>query len=453
MWYNNILETIGNTPLVKLNKITKGVKATVLAKIETTNPGNSIKDRMAVKMIEDAEKSGKLKPGGTIIEGTSGNTGMGLAIAAVVKGYKCVFTTTDKQSKEKVDALRAFGAEVIVCPTNVDPGDPRSYYSVSSRLEKEVPNSWKANQYDNLSNSQAHYEQTGPEIWDQTDGRITHLVVGVGTGGTASGVGRYLKERNPAIKVWGIDTYGSVFKKYKETGIFDKNEIYPYVTEGIGEDFLPQNVDFSLIDHFEKVTDRDAAIMTSRIAREEGIFAGNSAGAAMAGLIQLADRFAAGETVVVIFHDHGTRYLGKMYNPDWMREKGYLDRKGLTARDLVANREKAPLVTIDRNDTVEKAAHILTENAYSQIPVTADGRLVGSVNEGYLYSEIVKNPDVLHGPVETIMHSAIPFADISTSVDALAAMLTPESPAVLVRDFKLDATYIITRWDIIRALA
>src|SRR6266496_4453733 len=301
---DTILDAIGNTPMVRLNNVVKGVKATVYAKVETFNPGNSIKDRMAVKMIEDAEKAGFLKPGGTIIEGTSGNTGMGLAIAAVVKGYKCVFTTTDKQSKEKVDALKAFGAEVIVCPTNVAPEDPRSYYSVSSRLVQEVPNAWKANQYDNLSNTAAHYDDTGPEIWEQTDGRITHLVVGVGTGGTASGVGRYLKEKNPKIKVWGIDTYGSVFKKYKETGIFDKNEIYPYITEGIGEDFLPKNVDFDVIDHFEKVTDKDAAIMTRRIAREEGIFAGNSAGAAMAGVIQLADHFRRGEIVVVIFHDH-----------------------------------------------------------------------------------------------------------------------------------------------------
>src|SRR5215210_7493214 len=361
---DTILDVIGHTPMVRINSITRDVEATVLAKLETFNPGNSIKDRMAVRMIEDAEMKGLLEPGGTIIEGTSGNTGMGLAIAAVVKGYKCIFTTTDKQSKEKADALKAFGAEVIVCPTNVDPEDSRSYYSVSSRLEKEVPNSWKANQYDNLSNTAAHYEQTGPEIWEQTSGTVTHLVVGVGTGGTISGVGRYLKERNPAIKVWGIDTYGSVFKKYKETGVFDKHEIYPYITEGIGEDFLPKNVDFSVIDHFEKVTDKDAAIMTRRIAREEGIFAGNSAGSAMAGVLQLKEHFTEDDTVVVIFHDHGTRYLGKMYNPDWMREKGFVDRKGLTARDIVANRQKAPLVTIDSNETVEKAAHILTEHAY-----------------------------------------------------------------------------------------
>src|SRR6188768_1627340 len=377
---DNILEAIGNTPMVRLNKVIDGIKATVYAKVETFNPGNSIKDRMALKMIEDAEKSGQLKPGGTIIEGTSGNTGMGLAIAGIIKGYKCIFTTTDKQSKEKMDALRAFGAEVIVCPTNVEPEDPRSYYAVAARLNKEIKNSFYPNQYDNPSNAQANYEQTGPEIWDQTDGKITHFVVGVGTGGTICGTAKFLKEKNPNIKVWGIDVYGSVFKKYKETGIFDKNEIYPYITEGIGEDFLPQNVDFSLIDHFEKVTDKDAALMTRRITREEGIFAGNSAGAAMAGLLQLADRFKQGETVVVIFHDHGTRYLGKMYNPDWMREK-------------------APLVTIDRSDTVEKAAHIMTEHAYSQIPVTADGRLIATVNEGYLYSEIVKNPDVVHGPV------------------------------------------------------
>jgi cystathionine beta-synthase len=325
MWYNNILETIGNTPLVKLNTITKDIRGTILAKIETTNPGNSIKDRMALKMIEDAEKSGLLKPGGTIIEGTSGNTGMGLAIAAVIKGYKCIFTTTDKQSKEKVDALRAFGAEVIVCPTDVDPEDPRSYYSVSSRLERETPNSWKPNQYDNLSNTQANYEQTGPEIWKQTEGKVTHLVVGVGTGGTISGAGKFLKEQHPDIKVWGIDTYGSVFKKYKETGVFDKNEIYPYITEGIGEDFIPKNVDFDVIDHFEKVTDKDAALMTLELARKEGIFVGNSAGAAVAGLLQMAEELREDDVVVIIFHDHGSRYMGKMFNEDWLKAQGYLE--------------------------------------------------------------------------------------------------------------------------------
>src|SRR5580765_7860646 len=379
---NNILEVIGHTPMVRINKITRGLPGvTVVAKLETFNPGNSIKDRMAVKMIEDAERKGLLKPGGTIIEGTSGKTGMGLAIAAVVKGYKCVFTTTDKQSKEKIDALKAFGAEVVICPTNVDPEDPRSYYSVRDRLSQEIPNAWKANQYDNLSNTAAHYEQTGPEIWDQTDGRVTHLVVGVGTGGTVTGVGRYLKEHNPSIKVWGIDTYGSVFKKYKETGVFDKHEIYPYVTEGIGEDFLPGNVDFGVIDAFEKVTDKDAAIMTRRIAREEGIFAGNSAGSAMAGLLQLRDRFRKDDLVVVIFHDHGSRYLGKMFNDDWMREKGFLEKSGMTARDLVALGVSGELYAVEAARPVADAIRVMSDNDFSQISITRGGRVIGSLNE------------------------------------------------------------------------
>jgi cystathionine beta-synthase len=450
---STILDVIGHTPMVRINRITRGViDGTVLAKLETFNPGNSIKDRMAVRMIEDAERAGLLKPGGTIIEGTSGNTGMGLAIAAVVKGYRCVFTTTDKQSQEKIDALKAFGAEVIVCPTNVDPEDPRSYYSVSSRLEREIPNSWKANQYDNLSNTAAHYEQTGPEIWEQTDGRVTHLVVGVGTGGTISGVGRYLKERNPKIKVWGIDTYGSVFKKYKETGIFDKNEIYPYVTEGIGEDFLPKNVDFDVIDYFEKVTDKNAALMTRRIAREEGIFAGNSAGSALAGLLQLKDRFVPEDVIVVIFHDHGSRYLGKMFKDDWMREKGFLEKTGLTARDLVASGVSGELLALEANQSVEAAVRLMSQHDFSQISITRDKRLVGSLNEAHLYAELVQNPDVKRQPVETIMQPAFPFVDISTPVELLSTMISSVNPAVLVRDFKTEKTFIITRSDVIRVL-
>jgi cystathionine beta-synthase len=451
--FDNILGAVGDTPLVRINHITKGVvKGTVYAKVETFNPGNSIKDRMAIQMIEDAERAGKLKPGGTIIEGTSGNTGMGLAMAAVVKGYKCIFTTTDKQSKEKVDALKAFGAEVIVCPTNVEPEDPRSYYSVSSRLERDVPNSWKANQYDNLSNSKAHYEQTGPEIWEQTDGTITHLVCGVGTGGTISGTGRFLKEKNPAIKTWGIDTYGSVFKKYKETGIFDKHEIYPYITEGIGEDFLPKNVDFSVIDAFEKVTDKDAAMMTRRISREEGIFAGNSAGSAMAGLLQLREHFTDADVIVVIFHDHGTRYLGKMFNDEWMREKGFIEKHGMKARDLVAMKLSGELCSLESEEPVEHAIRLMSEHDFSQLSVMRDNRLVGSLNETHLYNELVRNPEVKRQPVETIMQPAFPFVDVSTPVDLLQTMITPQNPAVLVRDFKTDKTFIITRSDLIRVL-
>jgi cystathionine beta-synthase len=450
---DSILDAIGHTPMVRVHNITRGViDAEVLIKLETFNPGNSIKDRMAVRMIEDAEKAGKLKPGGTIIEGTSGNTGMGLAIAAVIKGYKCIFTTTDKQSKEKVDALKAFGAEVIVCPTDVDPEDPRSYYSVSSRLEREIPNAWKANQYDNLSNTAAHYEQTGPEIWDQTDGRVTHLVCGVGTGGTISGVGRYLKEKNARIKVWGIDTYGSVFKKYKETGVFDKNEIYPYITEGIGEDFLPRNVDFNVIDHFEKVTDKDAAIMTRRITREEGIFAGNSAGSAMAGLLQLKDHFTKDDVVVVIFHDHGSRYLAKMFNDEWMRAKGFLEVTGMTARDLVALGVSGELYAVEAARPVADAIRVMSDNDFSQISITRGGRVIGSLNETQLYNEFMSDPEVKHKPVEAIMQPAFPFVDISTPVQLLSTMMTPENPAVLVRDFKTEKTFIITRSDIIRVL-
>lgn len=451
MWYNNILETIGNTPLVKLNNIVKDIPATVLAKIETTNPGNSIKDRMALKMIEDAEKSGKLKPGGTIIEGTSGNTGMGLAMAAIIKGYKCIFTTTDKQSKEKVDALRAFGAEVIVCPTNVDPEDPRSYYSVSSRLEKEVPNSWKPNQYDNLSNSQAHYEQTGPEIWEQTEGKITHLVVGVGTGGTISGTGKYLKEKNPNIKIWGIDTYGSVFKKYKETGIFDKNEIYPYITEGIGEDFLPANVNFDIIDLFEKVTDKDAALMTREICRQEGIFVGNSAGSAVAGLLQLKDQLKPEDVVVVIFHDHGSRYMGKMYNEDWLRERGFLKDEKLTARSILSKKNTAEIVTIDCEKTVSEAFNTMSTLNISQIPVTQKGMLVGKLEESDILAALLENPSVKSAKVESIMGGTFPFVDLNTSIDRLSSLINKDNSAVLVEleDGKFD---IITQYDIINAI-
>ena len=321
----NILGTIGNTPLVKMNKLTAELPCLVLAKYETFNPGNSTKDRMALKMVEDAEAEGLIKPGGTIIEGTSGNTGMGLALAAIVKGYKMICVISDKQSKEKIDVLRGVGCEVVVCPTDVAPDDPQSYYSTSKRLAEETPNSWYVNQYDNPSNTKAHFESTGPEIWEQTDGKVTHFICGVGTGGTISGVGNYLKSKNPNIKIWGVDTYGSVFKKYHETGVFDENEIYPYITEGIGEDILPENVDFEVIDGFTKVTDKDAAIYTRRLAKEEGFFLGNSAGAAIKGLLQLKQHFKKGDIVVILFHDHGSRYINKIYNDVWMREKGFLE--------------------------------------------------------------------------------------------------------------------------------
>jgi len=450
-YYENILQTIGNTPMVKLNKIVKDIPATVLAKIETVNPGNSIKDRMAVKMIEDAERSGQLKPGGTIIEGTSGNTGMGLAIAAVIKGYKCIFTTTDKQSREKVDALKAFGAEVIVCPTDVDPEDPRSYYSVSSRLVNEIPNAWKPNQYDNPSNAQAHYESTGPEIWEQTEGKITHLVVGVGTGGTICGTARYLKEKNPAIQVLGIDTYGSVFKKYKETGEFDKNEIYPYITEGIGEDFLPQNVDFSLIDHFEKVTDKDAAIYTREIPRREGIFAGNSAGAAIAGMLQMKDRFKEGDVVVVIFHDHGTRYLGKMFNDDWMRDRGFLKEEKPKAGDIVKRHAGKKLITVSPGTSIADAVAIMNKYGISQVPVKEGNNFVGALSDNQVLSKVLSGEVDKADIVARVMGAAFPVVPADTGIEEVSRYINRDCNAVLVQDLGGNV-HILTKEDIISSI-
>lgn len=450
--YNNILETIGNTPLVKINKLSQGCKATILAKVETTNPGNSVKDRMAVKMIEDAEKSGVLKPGGTIIEGTSGNTGMGLALGAIIKGYKLICVLNDKQSKEKMDILRAVGAEVVVCPTAVEPSDPRSYYSVSRRLASEIPNSWYVNQYDNLSNRTAHYEQTAPEIWDQTDGKITHFVVGVGTGGTISGVGKYLKEKNPNIKIWGIDTYGSVFKKYKETGIFDENEIYPYITEGIGEDILPANVDFDVIDKFEKVTDKDAAVYTRRLAREEGIFVGNSAGAAIKGVLQLQDELTEDDVVVVLFHDHGSRYVGKIFNDDWMRERGFLEEEYKTAQDVIARHADLPLVTLYAEELVSHAIMKMRKFNISQIPVMRDNQFVGSLNDSQVYQLLIEDPSLRDTPISKIMSAPFPVVSSNAKLEDVAKLINETTPAVLVET--LDGKkQILTRQDIIASLA
>lgn len=438
--------------MVRLNKITKDVKATVLAKVETSNPGNSVKDRMAVKMIEDAEKAGLIKPGGTIIEGTSGNTGMGLALVAIIKGYKLICVLNDKQSKEKMDILRAVGAEVVVCPTAVEPSDPRSYYSVSKRLAEETPNSWYVNQYDNLSNRIAHYESTGPEIWEQTGGKITHFVVGVGTGGTISGVGKYLKEKNPNIKIWGIDTYGSVFKKYKETGIFDENEIYPYITEGIGEDILPKNVDFEVIDYFEKVTDKDAAVYTRKIAREEGIFVGNSAGSAIKGLLQLKDQLTEDDVVVVLFHDHGSRYVGKIFNDDWMRERGFLDEEYKTAGELVAQHADTPLVSVFAEELVSHAIAKMRKFSISQIPVMKDGVFVGSIDDSKVYQLLVDSPELRDAPISSIMGEAFPVVKAATHLDDLCKLINKNTPAVLV-EMPNGGYHIVTRYDIISAMS
>ena len=447
----NILETIGNTPLVQLNKVTAEIDALVLAKVETFNPGNSVKDRMAVKMIEDAEADGRLQPGGTIIEGTSGNTGMGLALGAIIKGYKLICVISDKQSKEKCDILRAVGAKVVVCPTDVEPTDPRSYYSVSKRLAEETPNSWYVNQYDNPSNATAHYEQTGPEIWEQTEGKITHFVVGVGTGGTISGVAKYLKEKNPNIKIWGIDTYGSVFKKYHETGIFDENEIYSYITEGIGEDILPKNVDFSLIDGFTKVTDKDAAVYTRKIALEEGIFVGNSAGAAVKGLLQLKEHFKPEDVVVVLFHDSGSRYVGKMFNDDWMRERGFLDEEITKAIDLIKDHKDKPLVVVRTEELVSHAVERLKKYKISQIPVVDASGFVGSVDETDLFDAYLKICNIADMPIKDVMRKPYPIVNANTPVEEVSKLITKENQAVLV-DLGEGKYHIITKYDIISSI-
>lgn len=455
MIYTSIIETIGNTPLVKLNKVTRGVRGTILAKVEYFNPGNSTKDRMALKMVEDAEKAGILKPGGTIIEGTSGNTGMGLALAAVAKGYKCIFTMADKQSQEKINILRAVGAEVIVCPTNVDPEDPRSYYSVARKLNREIPNSFYPNQYDNLSNTKAHYETTGPEIWEQTEHRITHYVATVGTGGSMCGTTRFLKEQNPDLVAVGIDTYGSVFKKYKDTGIFDENEIYPYLTEGFGEDILPKNVDFDIIDLFVKVTDKDGAIMTRKLAREEGLFVGWSSGSAIHGALEYAqDNLKEDDVMVVLLPDHGTRYLAKVYNDQWMKDHGFLETRSFdTARDLIAARGKREgLFTVAKDATVGEAIMILSREGIDQIPVTENGHFVGSISSSGLLEKIIADPNLQKKQVSEIMDKPMIFVAPDSTLDVLSSLVNKGNKAVLVRD-EAEKVHIITQHDILKAMS
>jgi cystathionine beta-synthase len=454
MIYNSIVETIGNTPMVKLNKIFKGIPGTVLAKVEYFNPGNSTKDRMALKMIEDAEKSGLLKPGGTIIEGTSGNTGMGLALTAVTKGYKCIFIMADKQSQEKINILRAVGAEVIVCPTNVEPEDPRSYYSVARKLNKETPNSIYPNQYDNPSNAQAHYESTGPEIWTQTAGKITHYAATVGTGGSMCGTAKYLKEQKSNIVTVGIDTYGSVFKKYKETGVFDKNEIYPYLTEGFGEDILPKNVDFDLIDLFIKVTDKDGAIMARRLSREEGMFVGWSSGSAVHGAVEYArEHLTKDDVMVILLPDHGTRYLNKVYNDQWMKDHGFLEERSFsTAREIIIGRNgKNSLYTIPKNSKIGDAIRLMNKEGIDQMPVVDGDEFVGSVTAASLLEKIIFEPGMKDKLVAELMDKPMQFVALDSTLDVLSSLLNKNSRALLVRD-QLHAVHIITQHDILKAI-
>jgi len=451
MYYKSLIETIGNTPLVKLNHIGNDVPGTILVKVEYFNPGHSMKDRMAIKMIEDAEKDGRLKPGGTIIEGTSGNTGMGLALGAIAKGYKCIFTLSDKQSKEKIDILRAMGAEVIVCPTNVPPEDPASYYAVAQKLNKEISNSFYPNQYDNLSNFKAHYETTGPEIWEQTGGEISHYAAGVGTGGSMCGVSKYLKEQNKKVFSIGIDTYGSVFTKFKETGKFDEKEVYPYLTEGIGEDILPKNVDFDLIDTFVKVTDKDGAVMTRKLAKEEGLFVGWSSGSAVHGALEYArTNLKKDDTMVIILPDHGTRYLNKVYNDDWMRDRGFLEeREFATAKDIIQHRNGArQLVTVDGDAVVSEAIGLLHDKGFSQIPVTVGDALVGSIRESNLLKRLIEEPDSKFKKIKDIMDDPLPFVGFDNTLDVLSSVMDHDHQAILVRD-EANRVHIITKQDLL----
>ncbi len=449
---NNILEAIGNTPMIKLNKIAEDIPGTVLAKVEYFNPGHSVKDRMALRMVEAAEEDGRLKPGGTIIECTSGNTGMGLALAAIVKGYKLICTLSDKQSKEKMDVLKAMGAELHVCPTNVAPDHPESYYSVAERLNKEIENSFWVNQYDNPANAIAHYESTGPEIWEQTDGKITHFVVGVGTGGTISGVAKYLKEKNPNVKIWGVDSYGSVFKKYHETGEFDEKEIYSYITEGIGEDILPKNVDFSLIDHFEKVTDRDGALATRELAKKEGLLLGYSCGSAFQGLRQLKDELNEDSVVVVLFHDHGSRYVGKVYNDDWMRARGFLNEENHVARDLIASHKDLPLLTVNSGEPMHNAVALMRKYGVSQLPVVEEGKFVGSVDEAHLLPALTANAQARDESIAGFMQAPFPVVQASDPIDSIAKHFDANNGAVLV-ELGQGRYHIITRHDMVAAMS
>jgi cystathionine beta-synthase len=452
---NSIIETIGNTPLVKLNKIFKGIPGTVLIKAEYFNPGNSTKDRMAIKMVEDAEKAGILKPGGTIIEGTSGNTGMGLALAAIAKGYRCIFTMADKQSQEKINILRAVGAEVIVCPTNVAADDPRSYYSIARKLNKEIPNSFYPNQYDNLSNAAAHYEKTGPEIWNQTEGKITHYVATVGTGGSMCGTSKFLKEQNSSIVSVGIDTYGSVFKKYKETGIFDETEIYPYLTEGFGEDILPKNVNFDVIDLFIKVTDKDGALMTRRLAREEGLFVGWSSGSAVHGALEYArQNLKENDVMVILLPDHGTRYLAKVYNDQWMKDHGFLETKSFSAKakDIIAIRNgNDTLVTVAPTAKVSDVILLMNREGIDQIPVTDQDQFTGSISSSSLLEKMIEDPQLRNKTVGEVMDKPMLFVAPDSTLDVLSSLLNKENKALLIRDDE-QKVHIITQHDVLQAM-
>src|SRR5262252_732987 len=453
MWHENILKVIGNTPMVRLHRIGRGLRPILLAKLEYLNPGGSVKDRIGTAMLEAAEKAGLLKPGGTVIEGTSGNTGMGLALASAIKGYQCIFTMPDKMSQEKIDALRALGAEVIVTPTQVDHHDPRSYHSVALRLSREIPNSVFPNQYQNPANADAHYETTGPEIWEQTEGRVTHAVIGVGTGGTITGVARFLKEKNPAIRIIGADPQGSIFAEMFQTG--KKPQPQPYKVEGIGQDEMPGNVDFSVIDEIHAVSDKNAFLRTRLLARTEGIFAGGSAGAALHIALKTCESLSQNDVVVVIIPDSGTRYLSKIYNDNWMKENQFLEAPVQVKAGQVV-REKArrtkDLVFVPLGITVEDAVNLMREHDISQVPVIEGGEVVGSISEARILDILVTNAAARAKPVVEYMEKPLPVVSDDASLTEVAQRMHREFSAVLVKEkggfdiiTKSDLIFFLTR--------
>ena len=455
MRHDNILEAIGRTPLVRLNRVARNSPARVYAKCDYLNPGGSVKDRIGIAMIADAERRGLLKPGGTLVEATSGNTGMGLALVAAVKGYKAIFTMTDKQSKEKVDLLKAMGAEVIVCPTAVPPDDPRSYHSVARKLALDIPNAYYPNQYDNPSNPEIHYRATGPEIWEDSEGQVTHFVAGLGTGGTITGIGRYLKEKNPNVKIIGADPVGSILHEFFHCGTTGKAETYK--VEGIGEDFFPRALDFSVIDDVIQVSDKDSFLWARRLARAEGIFAGGSAGTALAAAMKALPSLKESDLVVVFIADTGMRYLSKVYNNEWMKDNRYLEATlPLSAGEIVgAKRAMSPareLVHVAPADSLSAALERMQTNDFSQLPVFEKGEPAGSLYEDTVLGLALDGKDLRKLIVREVMSEPFPVLKASAGIEQITSSITRDCPAVFVR--LGDGSYeILTKYDILHAIA